>query len=509
MSRTTSAPPGLRPSAEMRRCHGDRSHLWWLLLAVVALALIGCQPTEPAATPTATRTPILPTATPTPIPTSTSTATPTNTPTPTPTLPPGLVLAPTADRAESCPATTADLFFLREGRVWVCLAEGGAPEQLPVAEEIADVAVIAYGVTQDSRYVAYVTAKEPVLSPPKDGFWVLDRQLWQHTHVPTAGRLFSENQAYFAFSDDASTLTYLAWGVQVSSGPMLETDRSGVLLSASVLTPTLRQQELATCRASASHPCQGFLAAPDESQLAFVDGQGVWLLTVPQDEDPHLLATTPPAAGVRLHSWSPDGAWLLLETTGGMDEEARPAYALLSSSAENESLPTLQPLCATGCSGEIVWATSADGIRLWMTWDDGGQGCVASLDPYAAGTMAQSVVPANRICEVQTLALHPSSPMAGPSAAALGGLVTFYQRAAPGVAAGIYALTSQAELRGIALLPDTQGTVTWSPDGEAFLYTVQNGEATRLGSLRYGVLWDVQDLFSGAQTFIWRSLAQD
>ena len=263
------------------------------------------------------------------------------------------------------------------------------------------------------------------------------------------------------------------------------------------------------CRASASHPCQGFLAAPEQSQLAFVDGQGVWLMAVPPDEDPRLLATTSSAEGVRLHSWSPDGAWLLLEGTGGADEAARPTYALLSTSAENESLPALQPLCATICDGEIVWATSADGIRLWMTWDDGVQGCVASLDPYAAGTMAQSVVPGNRICEAQALALHPSSPMAGPSASAVGGLVTFYQRAAPGVAAGIYALTSQAELRGVALLPDAQGTVTWSPDGEAFLYTVQNGEASHLGSLRYGVLWGVQDLFAGAHTFIWRSLAQD
>jgi len=504
MSRTTSTPWGLRPSGlfadEMHLRHRDRSRLWWSCLAVVALALLGCQPTEPVATPTVTRTPIVPTATPTPIPTSTPTATPTNTPTPTPTLPPGLALAPTATRAESCPATTADLFFLREGRVWVCPAEGGLPERLPVADEIADVAVVAYDVVQEPRYITYVTAK--------DDLWVLDRALWQHTHVPTSGRLINENQAHFAFSDDGSTLTYLAWGVQVSSGPMLETQRSGVLLSASVLTPKLRQQELATCRASVSQPCQGFLAAPDESQLAFVDGQGVWLLPMTSDEDPRLLAT-PPVVGVRLHSWSPDGAWLLLETTGGVAEAARPAYALLSTSAENESLPALQPLCATACDGEIVWATSADGMRLWMTWDDGTRGCVASLDPYAAGTMAQSVVPANYICEAQTLALHPSSPMAGPSAVAVGGLVTFYQRAGLGVAAGIYALTSQAELRGVALLPDTQGTVKWSPDGGAFLYTVQNGSASHLGSLRYGVLWDVQDLLTGAHTFIWRGRAQD
>ena len=79
----------------------------------------------------------------------------------------------------------------------------------------------------------------------------------------------------------------------------------------------------------------------------------------------------------------------------------------------------------------------------------------------------------------------------------------------PGGAAGSYALTSQAELRGVALLPDSQGTVSWSPDGGAFLSTVQNGAASHLGSLRYGVLWDVQDLFTGAHTFIWRSRAQD
>ncbi|MCJ7549096.1 MAG: hypothetical protein MUQ30_05385 [Anaerolineae bacterium] len=461
---------------------------------------MSCRPTEPVATPPATRTPILPTATLTPIPTSTATATPTNTPTPTPTLPPGLALAPTATRAESCPATTADLFFLREGRVWVCPADGGLPERLPAAEEIADVAVVAFDVLQDGRTIAYVTAK--------DELWVLDRGLWEHTHVPTSGRLLSENEAHFAFSDDGSTLIYLAWGVQVSSGPMLETERSGVLLSASVLTPKLRQQELATCRASVSHPCQGFLVSPDESQLAYVDGQGVWLLTLPPDEGPRLLAT-PPAAGVRLHSWSPDGAWLLLETTGGVDKDVPPAYALLSASAASASLPLMRPMCTTACDSEIVWATSADGIRLWMTWDDGTQGCVGSLDPYAAGAMTQSVVPGNRICEAQTLALHPSSPMAGPSAVAAGGLVTFYQRAAPGVAAGIYALTSQAELRGVALLPDTQGTVSWSPDGGAFLYTVQNGAASHLGSLHYGVLWDVRDLFTGAHTFIWRSRAQD
>jgi len=484
----------------MPRRHRDRSCRWWLCLAVVALALMGCRPTEPVATATPTRTPILPTATPTPIPTSTPTATPTSTPTPTPTLPPGLALAPTATRAESCPPTATDLFFLREGRVWLCPAEGGHPERLPVAEEIADVAVVAYDVAQDSRYIAYVTAE--------DDFWVLDRAQWQHTHVPTAGRLLNDNQAHFALSGDDSTLTYLAWGVQVSSGPMLETGSSGVLLSAGILTPRLRQQELATCRASASHACRGFLMAPDGSQLAFVDGQGVWGLTLAPDEEPRLLAT-PPAVEVRVHSWSPDGAWLLLETTQSVDRGAPPAYTLLSASAENESLAALQPLCATDCVAEVVWATSADGLRLWITWDDGTQGCVASLDPYAAGTMTQPVVPGNRICEAQTLALHPSSPMAGPSAAAVGGLVTFYQRAAPGVAAGIYALTSLAELRGVALLPDSRGTVVWSPNGEAFLYTVQNGEASHLGALRHGVLWDVRNLFTGAHTFIWRSQTQD
>lgn len=500
MSRANSEPSGFRTAAVTHRQHRVSSRLWWFCLAVVALALVGCQPTEPAATPTPTRTPVLPTATATPIPTSTPTATPTNTPTPTPTLPPGLILAPTATRTGICPATTADLFFLREGRVWVCLAEGGLPEQMPVAAETADAAVIAYDVTHDSRYVTYVTAK--------NSFWVLDRALGQHTHVPTSGRLLNENQARFAVSDDGSTLTYLAWGVQVSSGPMLEVERGGVLLSASVLTPTLRQQELATCRASASHPCQGFQIAPDKSQLAFVDGQGVWLLTVPADEEPRLLVTLP-AAGVRLHSWSPDGAWVLLQATGDGDVGTSPAYALLSVSAENESLPALQPLCAAGCDDEAVWATSADGVRLWMTWDDGTQGCVASLDPYAAGAMTQPVAPGNRICEAQTLALHPSSPMGGPAAAALGGLVTFYQRAAPGVAAGIYALTSQAELRGVALLPDTQGTVAWSPDGAAFLYAAQNGQASHLGALRNGMFWDVRDLFMGAQTFLWRNWAQD
>ncbi|MFN2285190.1 MAG: hypothetical protein ACK2UQ_12270, partial [Anaerolineae bacterium] len=101
-------------------------YLVLILLGIIA-ALSACEmPGTPMPTPTPTRTPILPTATPTLTPTPTPTATPTVTPTPTPTLPPGLLLPVQAVEPQGWPALPTELYFLRGGRIWVWLAEGGA-----------------------------------------------------------------------------------------------------------------------------------------------------------------------------------------------------------------------------------------------------------------------------------------------------------------------------------------------------------------------------------------------
>mgnify|MGYP000961460194 CR=1 FL=1 len=154
------------PQVSGRRAHHRRNArsprprrpvVWAVLVAVIApLVLLGCQPSPPAPTPTATRTPILPTATPTPIPTSTPTPTATPTLTPSPTLPPELRLPPTAVPADICPALPEDLLFLREGQLWLCTTEGGAPVAVRVPDTAKSQAVADYTVGADGRSRAHL-----------------------------------------------------------------------------------------------------------------------------------------------------------------------------------------------------------------------------------------------------------------------------------------------------------------------------------------------------------------
>ena len=470
-----------------------------VLLALAVLALAGCATEAPIATPTATRTPILPTATGTPIPTSTPTATATNTPTPTPTLPPGLAFPQTSVPAPACPPTTADLLFVRNKTLWACPSDGGAPRQLTGlgagGGEVHD-----YVLSDDGRRIAYVTQAGEA--------WILDSDSGSHTYLPTAGRLLDAGSADIYFTGDGRTLTYLAWGVQTRRSPGPGAGDGAALLALDTYSPTLRQRELADCQSVGDRPCRGALASPDGRQVVISDGLGIRLVSGPEGTEPRLLAA-PPAGNATPASWSPDGTWLLVRSGLHGDQTASPAYALLSTEATGEALPAPVALCSGGCKAATAWSNSVDGLRLWLTWDDGAAGCIASVDVGSVATRAAPVAPTNQICEAQTVHLRPGSPMGGPSALALGGLLVFHQDGADGISSGIYAITAQAELRGVALLPDAGGDVQWSPDDGSFLYTDEGGNASRIGAPAYGVLWDVADLLAGTDAHRWQRPPSD
>lgn len=497
--------PGV-PAVHASRC---RPFVLIVTAMVVALFSASCQPPQPVATPTATRTPILPTATATPIPTSTPTATPTVTPTPTPTLPPGLIIGGSATDTDVCPQSPADLYFLRNGEPVVCAAEGGPPTALLSPDAITGDAeagepeIGRYDVSQDRRHLTLITSDGQVS--------VLDRTRAQLTAIPTAGRIIDAARGtYVALLSGGLEMVYLGWGIQTDPGPALATDASGVIFAVDALSPTLRQRTLGTCEGSPERPCAGFLVSPDESLIAVADGEGIWLLDRTSDTSSE---GTPSYIGVRpegplqLHSWSPDGRWLLL-TSFTIDGDRPPAFVLLSADSDRAQI-RFEPFCSEPCAADTVWAPSSEGPRLWLTWDVNATGCIASVDTIDLEVGAVPVLPDNRICEAQSVTLQPTSPIAGPAASQLGGLVAFLQASGPGVAAGIYALDTQASLRGVALLPEQPQRVIWSTGGEAFLTLDAGGRALRMGSPPTAMLWNVERLLDGAVDFIWRPISAD
>ncbi len=484
-----------RKAADRRRGGLGRPGLLGAGLLCVGL-LLGCQPIEPSATPTATRTPILPTATATPPPTATSTPTATPTLTPSPTLPPGLVLPPLPQRADACPPLQTDLYFLRDGGLWVCLAEGGTLDVVTAAQDAQGKNIMAYRVTPDQQRIAYVTDAGEL--------YVLDRATREHTLLPTAGRLVDALGTYFEITTDGSTVIYLAWGVQTGSGPALEEAGSGVLLAASVDTPTLREQELGTCHGTPAAPCRGFSVAPDQSTLAVVDGQGLWLIDRAVPETPRLLGHTENRT-INVQSWAPDGRWLLID----LGADGGPALTLVSTAAE-DALIDATPLCpGAPCTVGTAWATTEEGTPdLWVTYDTGAQGCAA----HVAWDRESGVWPVTAQCLPATAPLHPRAPFARGDYLPPDSDLAFLQGGIPGLSDGVYALGGDGYLIPIALLmqgagyPDAPDGVLWSADGAAFLIVDAAGDPTRLGVIPLLSFWDVSSLLAGAHDMTWAEM---
>jgi len=383
--------------------------------------------------------------------------------------------------ADICPALPEDLLFLREGQLWLCTTEGGAPVAVRVPDTAKSQAVADYTVGADGRYVVTITAAGEA--------FVLDRVLGEHTLLSTAGRLIDEDGIHMDLTADGPRLLYLAWDVQPTLSSAQLEQSSGTLMMLDVSNPTLRQQHLAFCRGLDDRPCLGFALAPDENAVVLADSRGIWWIGLDQPGDPRLLGHTDDTiVGVR--AWAPDGQSVLVEVDAG----AGPALVLLSVEAADVPIAA-SPVCVAPCELQTDWDELG---QLWVAWNTPAQGCVAAAVARDAGSPSQPVGVAASVCEVLGTPMRPRSLNVVPDLGA-----TFLQPAGRASYAGIYALPSGGGPYPIALIPGADGTALWSRDGGAFLYADATGLATQIGVLSSGLIWDVAGLLSGAHTFTW------
>ena len=475
--------PGENPSSRTKALTAG-----WLLILLVLLAT-ACQVEEPQPTPTPTRTPILPTATPTLTPTPTPTPTPTVTPTPTPTLPPDLLLPPQAAQPEGWPPLPTDLYFLRDGRLWSWLAEGGALEAIPIAEDVADEDVLAYRVTPDKRTIAYVTASGKL--------YVFDRAQWQHAAIPTAGWLSDAGRIYIDITPDARYLVYMAWGMQ-STAPATPEEAPaqpfGTVLAVDLADPRQPQIELGFCKTVADRPCTGLQLSPDGANIAYADGEGIWISQFIRPEAQLLLPYSEGAVW-QPYAWSPDAQWLVLEAWNNEGNE----MAML-----NNVTGQFNPLadivtCGAGCQTNLSWETPGG---VWLSTETDQEGCLTRVQP---ATVSTPITATYRTCQIGPWALHPTAPLALPD-----GSVAFAHHGCgedcPGPAPGIYILGLDDVTHPIALLAQTQGNVLWTADGSAFLTLDPAGQPASLGVTGSAGFWDVRQILAGAHTFHWGAL---
>jgi hypothetical protein len=456
--------------------------IFGIMLLLIVMAT-GCETPTIAPTPTPTRTPVLPTPTPTHTPTPTPTATPTITPTPTPTLPPGLLLPPQPTELQGWPALPTDLYFLRDGKIWMWLAEGGALESVPVAVE--GETVRAYRVTQDKRYILYVTNA--------DKLYIFDRAQWQHTHVPTAGRLIDDWGVFFDVTPDAHYLVYLAWGIQPTAETVTDGNLFGTVLAIELTNLRQAQRILGFCASAGDTGCVGVHLAPDGSLVAYEDGAGLWLTALDKPE-PRLVLSPTETPPWRFKDWAPNSRWLIVEA-----RTAEGTLLGLLNATTGEISPIGDVACVEDCHIGLSWGSQS----LWLFTDTPQRGCLFQIQP-AFGDTPMSMP--YETCALDQWALHPASPLALPD-----GWIAFVHRGCgdgcPGPAPGLYFLGPDVAAHPIALLDQNDGIALWALDGSAFLYFDAENRPCRLGVTSGTGFWDVSHPLEGAHTFQWGALA--
>ena len=467
-----------------------------LMLLCSVAALSACEmPGAPTPTPTPTRTPILPTSTPTPTVTPTPTATPTITPTPTPTLPPGLILPAQAAEPQDWPPLPAELYFLREGRIHVWLAEGSALDVIPAADEsdsANDVAVLAYRVTADQRFIVYGTDAGEL--------YLFDRASREHKFIPTSGRLIealAEPPGMdFDVTADGRYLVYIAWGVQSTLPGAPDAVAAefpyGTILALDLTDMRQPQRELGFCNSSADVKCAGLALAPDGSHVIYEDGAGLWLSALDAPE-PRLALPYTNGANWRFAKWATNSRWLILEAQPRLG----PAFALFNIAAA-QLLPVDLP-CTGDCRIELSWGEQS----IWVSTDTPEYGCLYEIQPVI-GEPVLAIIQEKSL--IGPWALHPTSPQALPD-----GWVAFAHRGCgtdcQGSAPGLYLLGADEATQPIALLDEAEGAALWTTDASAFLYFDPQGVPTRLGVTKTAQFWDVRRILDGAHAFHWSAAA--
>jgi hypothetical protein len=493
-----------------------------------------------------------PTAAQQPTPTVTRPPTATSTPRPTPTQAPRPRFPEEAAVPDGWPSLPSNLYFIRDGSLWMWSSGGGGLRQIVAAPEESDALAgkgsyslaagglppqaFEYRVTPDGRYVVYsfIATSSPA---SRRQLAVLDQAGGDTYLVPTAGEFGTglARHPEFDITPDGQYVVYLAWNVHPTTSsrspgrssqarsPLSGGARYATVFAVDVHNPN-REFELGYCAARSEHEweiwCEGFVMSPDGSSVAFTDGRGLWVSGVP-DGSPRLIAEHRHRQGFcgvwRVHNWSPDGRHLLIDV--GCYEGGYSAVM----DAE------------TGVPQEIPHSWSYPSPYVGISWTQGGDGLLVAHigDQTAAGPAHLAVVSVQNPSEVTQVISYtwrtdvlpvapspndvfPTEPKALPDST-----IAFANQQcvdSQAMTPGIYttAPSQQAEFNFVLPLPHlpcyateggsaSWGAVLWSPDGTAFMYFERGAQApSLLGFTDGSVLWDVREVLAGGRAFQWQ-----
>ncbi len=378
------------------------------------------------------------------------------------------------------------MYFLREGRIYVWLAEGGTLDAIPMVDD-ADT-VLVYRVTADKRFIVYGTAAGEL--------YLFDRASREHKFIPTAGRLIeplAEPPGMdFDVTADGRYLVYIAWGVQSTlpgtPGAVAVEFPYGTILAINLTDVRQPQRKLGFCNSTADAKCAGLALAPDGSYVVYEDGAGLWLTTL-DTPDPRLVLPFTNDASWRFSKWAPNSRWLILESLSAQ------GTALALFNIATEQLLPVDVSCTENCRLELSWGEQS----IWVSADTPEYGCLYEIQPVIGEPLLAIT---QEKCLIGPWALHPTSPQALPD-----GWVAFVHRGCgtdcQGPAPGLYFLRPDEVTQPIALLSEAEGSALWTADASAFLYFDPQGTPTHLGVADSAGFWDVRRPLDGAHTFLW------
>jgi hypothetical protein len=210
-----------------------------------------------------------------------------------------------------------------------------------MVEETEQDQVLSYRIAASGKFIIYMTASEK--------FYILDRALWKHAYIPTAGQLLNEGHATFEVTPDGRYLIYIAWGVHpgteeqapvINGNSPATTYTYGTVLSIDLNELLKPQIVVGLCEIASSTPdsssCKTLHLSPEGSRVVFTDRHGLWMGNVATGgaqlltEYPAQTAHDEPVSWRPL-SWAADGQQLLVEVV--QPEETSLAVARLAGSS--------------------------------------------------------------------------------------------------------------------------------------------------------------------------------
>lgn len=457
-------------------------------------------------------------ATTTIVPTSTAIPSPPRPPLPTltltPTPRPRPAFPPEAVIPQGWPPLPADLYFIRDGRLWRWPQRGSA---------LQEIAVTSYGyhITPDGRYVVYAA---DTTSPLGRELRVSDLVSGESITIPTASYFVGcpLSGSPFSITPDGHYVVYIAWNVlpttssrsrglsRLAASPRAGGCGYGTIFAVDVQNIN-HEFELGYCAAYSDNEwelrCYGFVLSPDGRRIAFSDGRGVWLSDIPQGM-PRLIAEHYRGGfcGVWIvRNWLPDKKHLLIDV--GCFEGGYSALMDVDTGEVKEI-----PRTWSYPDPYVAISLTEDGANLLVNDInfESGIGPAYLVQVSVEEPVQETVV----ISATWPGSIWPTEPHGLPS-----GRIGFANQQcvdSEGMRPGIYTIAEDGtNLEFVAPLPAMPcyvsdgirtplGTVLWSPDGMAYLYFSPEGQPYLLGLTDGSVLWDVRELLANAYGFQWR-----